>query len=241
MHLARWIGGTGFAALCAAGVALAPAIQAQERPVSAGELRRNISALGSLDDFTPAGADPKLAAVLARSGMHESDFRFTPSQTGNGRRDITVAVRASAGRNLNQAARTAPGAQQQLRLAPIAYNLGVSVGWQRFAVSGDAARVDISQPSLSGDSRDMVLTERNDRSRGRSALSIARPADAVNRAATNEAVPQTITVGGSYSIARNFDVTAGVRYERGERDRLPRLTDDRRDNQAVYIGTAFHF
>ena len=46
---------------------------------------------------------------------------------------------------------------------------------------------------------------------------------------------------GSYSLTRNLDVTAGVRYERSERERLPRLTDDRRDSQAVYVGTAFRF
>ncbi len=38
---------------------------------------------------------------------------------------------------------------------------------------------------------------------------------------------------------RNLDVTAGVRYKARDRDRLPPLTDDRRDSQAVYVGTAF--
>jgi hypothetical protein len=47
-------------------------------------------------------------------------------------------------------------------------------------------------------------------------------------------------VGGSYSLTRNFDVTAGVRYKT-ERDRLERLKDDRLDSQAVYVGTAFRF
>ena len=52
----------------------------------------------------------------------------------------------------------------------------------------------------------------------------------------------SIDVGGSYSLTRNLDVTAGVRYK-AERDRLPRttITDQRRDSQAVYVGTAFRF
>ena len=47
-------------------------------------------------------------------------------------------------------------------------------------------------------------------------------------------------LGGSYSVTRNVAVTAGVRYK-SEDQRLPRLTDNRRDSQAVYVGTAFRF
>jgi hypothetical protein len=47
-------------------------------------------------------------------------------------------------------------------------------------------------------------------------------------------------VGGAYSITRNLAVTAGVRYT-SEKDRLPQLKDDRRDSQAVYVGTAIRF
>ena len=47
-------------------------------------------------------------------------------------------------------------------------------------------------------------------------------------------------LGGSYSVTRNLAVTAGVRYK-SEDQRLPRLTDNRRDSQAVYVGTAFRF
>ena len=51
----------------------------------------------------------------------------------------------------------------------------------------------------------------------------------------------SLDVGGAYSIARNVDVTAGARY-RISRDRLDPLSrDDRRDSQAVYVGTAFRF
>jgi len=51
----------------------------------------------------------------------------------------------------------------------------------------------------------------------------------------------SLDVGGAYSIARNIDVTAGARY-RVSRDRVELLSrDERRDSQAVYIGTAFRF
>ena len=51
----------------------------------------------------------------------------------------------------------------------------------------------------------------------------------------------SLDVGGAFSIARNIDVTAGARY-RIARDRLEPLSrDERRDSQAVYVGTAFRF
>jgi len=50
----------------------------------------------------------------------------------------------------------------------------------------------------------------------------------------------SLDVGSSYSLSRHIAVTGGVRYNI-ERDRLSALQDDRRDSQAVYIGTAFKF
>ena len=56
-----------------------------------------------------------------------------------------------------------------------------------------------------------------------------------------EAPAYSIDVGGSYALTRNLAVTAGVRYK-AERDRLvQQAPDDRRDSQAVYVGTAFRF
>ena len=50
----------------------------------------------------------------------------------------------------------------------------------------------------------------------------------------------SVDVGGSFRLARNLDVTGGVRYKI-QNDRLEPLADQRRDSQAVYIGTAFRF
>ena len=47
-------------------------------------------------------------------------------------------------------------------------------------------------------------------------------------------------ITGAYSLTRNLDLTAGMRYK-SERERLTRREDDRRDSQAVYVGTAFRF
>ena len=48
----------------------------------------------------------------------------------------------------------------------------------------------------------------------------------------------SVDAGASLSLSRRIALTGGVRYNI-ERDRM--LQDDRRDSQAVYVGTAFKF
>ena len=50
----------------------------------------------------------------------------------------------------------------------------------------------------------------------------------------------SVDLSSSYSLTRNLDVTAGMRY-RSERERIAQIDDARRDSQSVYLGTAFHF
>ena len=49
-----------------------------------------------------------------------------------------------------------------------------------------------------------------------------------------------LDVGGSFSISRKIDVTAGVRYA-SENDRVIPLADNRKDSEAVYVGTKIRF
>jgi hypothetical protein len=49
-----------------------------------------------------------------------------------------------------------------------------------------------------------------------------------------------VDLGGSYRLTRNLNVPAGVRSTT-DRDRLAPLSDSRKDNQAVYVGTQFKF
>jgi hypothetical protein len=50
----------------------------------------------------------------------------------------------------------------------------------------------------------------------------------------------SLDAGASYSLSRRIALTGGVRYNI-ERDRMSAFQDDRRDSQAVYVGTAFKF
>ena len=49
-----------------------------------------------------------------------------------------------------------------------------------------------------------------------------------------------LDVGGAYNISSRLAVTGGVRYKI-EREKVATLSDQRRDSQAVYIGTAIKF
>jgi len=50
----------------------------------------------------------------------------------------------------------------------------------------------------------------------------------------------SVDVGAAYNLSRRVAVTGGVRY-RVDQDRVGTLSDQRRDSQAVYIGTALKF
>jgi hypothetical protein len=124
-------------------------------------------------------------------------------------------------------------------LVPYAYNLGVSVGWKRFAVTSDYSKVDLGAVPGSHESADVAVSYGGKRWSTRLALATDRSIGEVARLVDGER-GVSVDLGGSYSINSRLDVTGGVRYKM-ERDRLMELSDDRRDSQAVYVGTAFRF
>ena len=219
-----------------AGAIVAPAIGATE---DGNRAARKPTAARALTGFTPAAADPRLAAVFARGGLDAGSFRFTPSESRSSAKAVTVAVRARSNRSVGDAERLAAVAAPTVGLAPIAYNLGAAVGWKRFALSGDVAKVDLAGLPGGRDSADVALSYAGNRFAGQVRASSDKPA--ANGPKLVESPPSySLDVGGSYSLSRHIDLTAGVRYK-SERDRLVRLNDDRRDSQAVYVGTAFRF
>lgn len=195
----------------------------------------------SIGSFTPASADPRFGATFGRGGLSSSGFRFTPAPTpgGNNHR-VTVAVRARASTPA-QAERTASAASAEVNgIAPYAYNLGVAVGWKHFAILSDYQKVDLG-PGVPGsrEGADVALSYSGKRWSTRLAMAADRSlGDAPRLIDVDRGV--SFDLGGSYSLTSRLDVTGGVRY-RMEHDRLQMITDDRRDSQAVYIGTAFRF
>ncbi len=239
MRNARIIAGSLAAASLVVGGLTAPAVGAAGRRGKPGAGVQARAAQRAAGTFTPAAADPRLAAVFARGGLDTSGFRFTPAETKQGDKAVTVAVRASSNRGAQVAQRDAPVSAGTVGLAPIAYSLGVAVGWKRFAVAGEVGRVDLAGQPGGRESADLGVSYSVKRMTGRVVAAADRPADATPLGIT-ELPSYSLDVGGSYALTRNLDVTAGVRY-RSDRERLARVEDDRRDSQAVYVGTAFRF
>jgi hypothetical protein len=235
----RWaITGLVSGALCVAALAAVPAIGA-----SSGRLlvKRAAVMRGGIGSFTPAAADPRLAAALARTGLTSSGFRFTPAASADGRaRAVTVAVRARSStseRSIGE--RVGIAAAPSIGIAPVAYNLGVGVGWKRFALSGDVARIDTGTLPGSRESVDLGVSYNASKWSTRVQVAADRPMGALPKS-LNGGESVSLDVGGSFRLTRNLDVTAGLRYK-SERERLQNVTDRRRDSQAVYVGTAFRF
>lgn len=222
--------------LVTTGIVVAPASEAVERTAQARVAKRAPAPSRPSLTFTPAAADPRLAAAFARGGLDTSGFRFTPAETRRDTRAVTVAVRART--NRAEPTRSA-AADSGAGLAPIAYNLGVAVGWRRFGIAGDVKRVDMAGRPGGREAADVTVTYAGDRVTGRVKGVVDRPFAAVVPKIEDQR-SYSLDVGGSYRLTRNLDVTAGLRY-RTERDRLVRLDDNRRDSQAVYVGTAFRF
>jgi hypothetical protein len=106
-------------------------------------------------------------------------------------------------------------------------------------VTGDVAKVDFAGAPGSREAADVALSYSASKFTGRVAASADRalPGEPHGLSAPES---YALDVGGTYSLTRNLDLTAGMRLK-SERERLTRLEDDRRDSQAVYVGTAFKF
>lgn len=233
---ARALIGGSVVAFAAMALAVAPALGASEIDRSMPKRASGVSR--SLGGFTPSSADPRLAAAFARSGLGNSDFRFTPSENRQGNRPVTVAVRARSTQTADSG--NAAVAAPTVGLVPVAYNLGVSVGWKRFAVTGDVAKVDLAGQPGSREAADIGVSYSLPRFTGRVKAGADRALPGSTPQLVEGAESYSLDVGGSYSLTRNLDLTAGLRYK-SERERLARFNDDRRDSQAVYVGTAFRF
>jgi hypothetical protein len=233
----------GVAALATSAIALPAAFGAMTRADRIRETQLSDSLLGQ---FTPAAGDPRLIARYAKvSDTARRLFTFTPVLPADGQRSraITVVVRAGdALRGGGESARATTlaasgGTAQPVAITPVAYNLGASVGFDRFVIPSVGRKVDISALP------EPRAPEGIARKPSRFATRVGtRPDDPVGSTprATNPAMPPAVELGSSYRISKNVDVTAGVRYK-PETERLAPLTDAQRDGQAVYVGTQFRF
>ena len=223
-------------AIAVAGLVLSPAL-ATGSPTPAKKHPPAIAvSFDPISSFTPANGDPRLAAAFANKPLSLTDFKFTPAAAKGRPSQLRVAIRARVG----NPARVQDATPALTALTPASYNLGVAVGWRRFAVSGDVARVTSPDPALGGRETAVVgVSYSLNRFTGRVAVGADR-AEGRPLAALRRGDNYSLDVGGSYSLSRRVALTGGVRYEI-DRDKQSTLKDERRDSQAVYIGTAFKF
>jgi len=226
-------------AIAVAGFLLSPAIGAAtdlaplrpDAPVSLG-------ALGSISSFTPTTKDPQLAAAYAKIAVSASrqGFRFTPTSGSlSGQREITIMVRASDRGGSDKT-------ETPVDIKPMAFSLNGAHNWRKFALPESVGRkaldpvpvetmVDAKNFSLDDGKKDRFSTKVLIESR-------REPSAARNPAAEKD---YSLDLASSYSLTRNLNVTAGVRYNNNVVGRLTPMTDDRQDSQAVYLGTSFKF
>lgn len=203
-----------------------------------GDVPVSLDELGSISSFTPALRDSKLSSAYAKAVMNRNggSFRFTPtSGSMSGRRSITVLVRADSGM-----VRSEERAGQPLGIAPLAFNLDASRGWRKFALPDMVGRkpLDPVSTELPG-VKNFSLEPGNSRLKANVQLDAQRDVGTAPQTLAGER-KLSVDVGSSYSLTRNLNVTAGVRYA-GPDHRLSPITDQRQDNQAVYVGTVFKF
>jgi len=226
-----------FATCC---LALSPAVGRVESVLGTRSPTVSLDVLGSIGSFTPVTNDKRLARAYAQAvtNARSQGFRFTPTIGSlSGRRSITIVVRApEPGSDIDL--RTGPSSS--IGLGPVAYNLGAARGLSRFAAEATASHeADPLVPAPALTLPRGFTIERPKRLSTKGAAEDQPAMDAAALALTGEK-NYAVDVNSSYSLTRNLDVTAGIRY-RDRQMRMGALTDDARDSQAVYLGTTFKF
>ncbi len=208
-----------------------------------------------LKSFSPGNLDPHLARAIAAGPTPPSGlFHFTPAGlTNRPDRSVTVAVRvdSATAREIIVLANPTVSANPHLanitptlRIAPTAYNLGMSRGYHSF--SQDAPLTGLTNEIRHIEMPDLASFKSNDSATGTPSRLAARIAlderEKAGRAPrTVDAYgTQTVDVGGSYRVSRNLNLTAGVRYSR-DGDKLRPQSDGKADSQSIFVGTQFRF
>ncbi len=212
-----------------------------------------------VSNFTPASIDNKLAEKFQRQAdlkntvsAVKTRFPFTPTAGDLGvRRTVTIAARtdsllssqAISTRNLVRI--TEPGLLMPVNLNKSDFRLTAARGWKDFklpesskpAFKTPVANISVAAGTFRLDGKDAAI--KKSRFKTDVKLDASRDASPIPRgnAAAGE---YKVGVESSFSISRRVDLTAGVTYNT-ERDRVAPRADDRKDSEAVYVGTKIRF
>lgn len=220
------IGGIALAAAL-----VAPALGAPDLSVRVPRPALNKSFNG-IDGFTPAFADRRLAAIVGKGRLGGRDYQFTPAEARRSTASATFVAKTTTP-GTSDLAQAPVG--DSVSVAPIAYSLGVSVGWKKFAGTTDTAHLDTV-----GGARSFDLATSGPATRPARLHPLGEAPTVGTKAASDDHSGPLLDSTNAFRLTRNVDLTGGSRLK-SENYRLDRVGDDRRDSQAVYVGTALRF
>lgn len=219
-----------------AGIALAAALVAPAFGAPDASLHKSRPSLSSnfngIEGFTPAFADRRLAAIVGKARLGARDYQFTPAEARHSTAP-TAFVTKTIARGTGDLATAPVGAS--VTVAPITYNLGVSVGWKKLVATTDAAHLDTV-----GSARSFDLGATPSATRPARLRPLPEAPTVGVKAPGDDRSGPLLDSTNAFRLTRNVDLTGGSRAK-SENYRLDRVGDDRRDSQAVYIGTALRF
>ena len=180
---------------------------------------------------------PGHGATATRFDSTERAFRFTPSGQTSSKKAVTVGVTS---RVVTAAADTSRGVPtESFAVTPAAYNVGLSVGWRGFAVSGGYTRLDSGVTALGPNRREAVDVGLSYRGKSwKTALQVAAETGSPLMLTPLER-RYSVDVGGAYAVGPRLSLNGGLRYKLAPV--APGLLDADRADQSFYLGTAFSF
>ena len=247
--------GTAIIGLTAISMAFSPIIV----PAFAAKTSINEQVISDWNiQFTPSGVDSRIAQLHQERFSNQNAiktnalFRFTPAGLDKiSNRTLTVAARTSetpkAVNIRNALTKDSPASAALSALQTTKYSLKQDKGWKGFEltalpklpVTDTAGRLNrITTPTINY----KLKSDKEDKpSRFSTSMKIAKPSDATPSPLGNAAGEDYIlNLGGSFSISKRIDLTAGVRYDR-QNDIPLSSSDNREDSEAVYVGTKIRF
>jgi len=236
-HLA--LAGSAVAVAC---FMLSPAIGAATDLVRMrADVPVSLGALGSISSFTPTTKDPRLAAAYARiaASAGRQNFRFTPTSGSlSGQRSVTVMVRAGDNDRVTISRTLDP-----VNIAPVAFSLNNAHNWRKFALPEAVGHKELDPVSIEqiAGAKNFSLDQGSKNRFSTKVMIESRRDPAAVVKSANADKDYSLDLASSYSLTRNLNVTAGLRYNNSVIGRLTPMTDDRQDSQAVYLGTVFKF
>lgn len=212
------------ALVASASVPACAAQLSQKREEGRTGVPTSVRALGS---FTPSISDSVGATVRAAGNPEMRTFRFTPSPKVGAGKALSLGVRGKA--------ISVPDARRQAE-EPAGYDMGVAVGARGVALTGSASKVDLGLAK-----RDSVTVGLGYAKRDWNAqLKLGQEREDLRGAdRVGEEKRYSIELGGAYTLTRNLQLGAGMRYRVTPQPNAN--VHEREDERTAYVGVGVSF